>query len=674
VRSQRLAWGLLILSAALVAAAALVDVAAHRRGVDIGEADLAAAAGALGFPLVGALVARREPRNAIGWILLASGVVTGSIALAEYGAAWAELGGGASGTAADVALWWAGTGFIGGPPLCATVAALVLFPSGRAEGRWRRLGIGALVVAIAVVWVVGWLGPGALGEHFRSLDNPFGVDAFDRLDPLVPAGAAAVLAIAVGAAVAQVRRLGRARGDERQQLKWFLSGCAVACVAFVATWIWWGAGGHVRGPIAAVVVGVGLTAVPIGLGTAILRYRLYEVDALLLRSLVAAAVAAVLVGAYAGILAVVGSVRGSGPGLGASLLAVVPVALLFAPARRAVQRRVERRLWGEPGDPYAAVADLGRRLADAPAPEDVLPHVAEAVTRALRVPACEVELLEPDGPRTAARYGPRPVDPVVLPLTYAGSPVGRLIVDRHAPGADLSSADRRTLAGLAHQAAVAAHGALLARELEASRGRVALAREEERRRLRRDLHDGLGPALAGMALQLESAARIAGRDPSQAHALVGEVRGEVRAALADIRRLVDGLRPPALDELGLVGAIERRAESFAPLRTEVRAPEPIAALPAAVEVAAYRIAVEALTNVARHANASRCTVSLSLNGGLRIEVADDGDGLPELLRPNVGLMSMRERATELGGELTVGVAAGGGTRLLAHLPLPTEPS
>jgi signal transduction histidine kinase len=207
------------------------------------------------------------------------------------------------------------------------------------------------------------------------------------------------------------------------------------------------------------------------------------------------------------------------------------------------------------------------------------------------------------------------------------------------------------------------------------------AREEERRRLRRDLHDGLGPALAGMALRAEAAGELVSRDPDVASRMLDDLRQEARGALADIRRLVYELRPPALDELGLVGAVRQQAERLtgsaepgadagATPTITVRAPDRLPELPAAVEVAAYRIAAEALANVVSHSGARDCEVRFSHDGGLIVEVEDDGRGVPVDSRAGVGLTSMRERAAELGGTVEIAPGAVGGTRVRAWLPLP----
>ncbi|MFN2556452.1 MAG: sensor histidine kinase [Nitriliruptorales bacterium] len=208
-------------------------------------------------------------------------------------------------------------------------------------------------------------------------------------------------------------------------------------------------------------------------------------------------------------------------------------------------------------------------------------------------------------------------------------------------------------------------------ELQHSRERLILAGEEERRRLRRDLHDGLGPALAGIALQIETAQGLL-RDPQAADALLAKLKSETQGVIAALRRTVHDLRPPALDELGLVGALREDAARFASpgggLLVFVEAPRDLPPLPAAVEVAAYRIALEGMTNAARHAGAQHCWLRITLNDGLEIEISDDGLGLPADFRPGVGMTSMRDRAHELGGTFAID-RLDPGSRVRVYLPL-----
>jgi signal transduction histidine kinase len=246
----------------------------------------------------------------------------------------------------------------------------------------------------------------------------------------------------------------------------------------------------------------------------------------------------------------------------------------------------------------------------------------------------------------------------------------------------LSSRDTRLLERLAPQLAIALRVSTLNQALQGSRERLVNALEEERRRLRRDLHDGLGPVLTAAGLRADAARNLLERDPMAAERQLVELREELTAAIGEVRRLVYGLRPPALDELGLVGALRDQANSLVNdsqaqgdgMRVDVLAPDRLRPLPAAVEVAAFRIALEALTNAARHAQARNCVVALSVNGALQIDVRDDGAGLGATIKPGFGLTSMRERVAELGGTLDVTSVQGEGTHIIARLPLEAGPA
>jgi signal transduction histidine kinase len=356
------------------------------------------------------------------------------------------------------------------------------------------------------------------------------------------------------------------------------------------------------------------------------------------------------------------------------------VAVLFQPLRIRLQRGVNRLMYGERDDPYAVVSRLGRRLEATIAPEAVLPTVVETIAQALKLPYAAILLKEGEGFRSAAAYGSPTAEPEVLPLVYQREEIGRLELSARAPGEGFSDADRNLLEDLARQAEVAVHAVRLTSDLQHSRERLVATREEERRRLRRDLHDGLGAQLAGLNVQAGALLRLIPRDTDAAEEVVVELREELRSAISDIRRLVYNLRPPALDDLGLLEALRRLAERYGSedeqLRVSVQAPRDLPNLPAAVEVAVYRITQEALTNVARHAQAHKCFVRLAVNEEVNeevgLEIVDDGVGIPAGRSAGVGLSSMRERASELGGSCVVERAPEGGTQVLVHLPMPKE--
>jgi signal transduction histidine kinase len=428
------------------------------------------------------------------------------------------------------------------------------------------------------------------------------------------------------------------------------------------------------------VMGVIGLILPLSLALSILHYRLWDIDLIINRTLVYSTLTGAVVAIYVVVVGTLGALLQEEGRLAASLFAAGVVAVAFQPLRDRVQRAINRLMYGERDEPYAVLSRLGRRLEAALAPGSVLTTIVETVAQALKLPYVAIALWENDQYQVAASVGAPTDSPVTLPLTYQTETIGRLICARRAPGEPFNTAELHLLGDVAHQAGVAMHAVRLTADLQHSRERLVTTREEERRRLRRDLHDGLGPTLAALHLQAGTLRRLIRSDPAGAEQLVEELRTEMRAMIDEIRRLVYELRPPALDELGLVGAIQSRVEKINldaqgnGLRVRVSAPDLLPTLPAATEVAAYRIAQEALTNVVRHAGAASCVVRLELNENLCLEIADDGVGFQAGGRAGVGIVSMRERAEELGGSCTIQARPGGGTQVCACLPLPGEDS
>jgi signal transduction histidine kinase len=352
----------------------------------------------------------------------------------------------------------------------------------------------------------------------------------------------------------------------------------------------------------------------------------------------------------------------------ALVVAVFVVSLVYAPLRHRLWRVVRRSARGERDDPYAVVSGLAERLESSDTPQDQLLEVAAAVARAFRTSYVGVEVLQADGQRLLVEHGSAPTEWDSMPVSYRGEQIGRLLLSR-GPRAALRTADERLLADVVRQAAAAARTSQLADELQTSRERLVTAIADERRRLRNELHDGLGPTLAAVASRIDMA-RLAGAPDDDGS--LRTAREEITGLLAEVRRLVHGLRPPALDDVGLVGAVRQLVDRLrAPgLTVQLDVPERLDGLPAAVEVAAYRIVSEALTNVVRHAAATKVGVSLARRGEwLVVEVADDGCGIEREAKAGVGLISLRERAIELGGSSAVAERTGGGTLVRAELPL-----
>jgi signal transduction histidine kinase len=339
-----------------------------------------------------------------------------------------------------------------------------------------------------------------------------------------------------------------------------------------------------------------------------------------------------------------------------------------------LQRSVNRLLYGQRDEPYAAISTLGRRLGEAIAPTEVLPAMVETIADALRLPYVAVELAPPAAGPAAFHGTPAAGVALRLPLVHGGERVGTLVLGARAHGEPLGEADRRLLEDFARHAAAAASGVALSAEVQRSRERLVTAREEERRRLSGDLHDGLGPTLAGAILTIEAARGLASRDPAAVDELLDRAAASIETTVADIRRLVYGLRPPALDQLGLIGALHQQASALSTggdrqVACDVLAPDPMPPLPAAVEVAVFRIVQEALTNVARHAEARHASVLITIDGALLLEIGDDGRGLRADRQAGVGLTSMRERTAELGGSFDIDSAPNGGTTVKVRLPI-----
>jgi signal transduction histidine kinase len=545
------------------------------------------------------------------------------------------------------------------------VLVFLLFPSGQFAPHWMRWSSVALLAGLVPT---AFLAP-------LTLTTPVG-----WLGVLIFLGELATLVIV------QLHRYRRVSSPlERQQTKWVVFGLAVLVTL--------GFGGELpplifsmladphspygslyRLAVGTIISCLGLL-IPLLFGFAILRYRLWEIDLIINRTLVYGTLTILVVSGYVLVVNLLSAlVRSDADGL-FPLLATGLIAVLFQPLRARLQRLINHLMYGERDEPYTVLSRLLSRLETTLAAEAILPTIVETVAQALKLPYVALALKQGEAFITTAAYGLPQTEPLILPLVYQTETIGQFHLAPRAPGEGFTAADRRLLADLAHQAGIAAHAVQLTADLQRSRERLVTTREEERRRLRRDLHDGLGPTLASLTLKLDAARNLLTQQPAAVDLLLAEMKAQMQATIADIRRLVYDLRPPALDELGLVSALREQAMQYRHLngvQVAIEAPPQLPALPAAVEVAAYRIVLEALTNVARHAQAQTCCVRLALADALSIEVIDDGLGLPSQPQVGIGLASMRERAAELGGTCVISTGATGGTRVLAQLPLAKE--
>ncbi len=472
--------------------------------------------------------------------------------------------------------------------------------------------------------------------------------------------------------------------ESRRKIRWVVFGGLVSGLAGL---LFWELPGVVLGHplISTNALGLLVLPLPVAIAIAILHDHLFDIDTLLNRTLVYGGLSGLIAGIYILIVGLLGMLFHAQGNLLISLVAAGVVAVLFQPLRFWLQRLVDRIMFGERDNPYAVLSRLGRRLETTLAPEAVLPTIVETVAQALKLPSAAIAIKKGDQFTSSVEYGMPIGVPVVFPLVYQSETVGQLRVSPRAPDELFTEADKHLLEDIAHQAGIAVHATRLTADLQQSRARLVTAREEERRRLRRDLHDGIGPTLAGMTLKVGAIRNMLTSDPPVAAQLLGELGREIESAMADIRRLVYALRPPALDELGLVAALRAQAAQYqmpvssadgdrpaTRLIVTIDAPTNFQPLPAAVEVAAYRIACEALANIVRHAEAHTCHITLALDNALRMEISDDGVGLANERQVGVGLVSMRERAEELGGTCAIISDPGRGTRIVTVLPLAKE--
>jgi len=604
----------------------------------------------LSIPLVGAAMARADRRNAVGWVLLASGVALPA-ASAAYLVAEAEFN--ATG-AVGWAGWWDGWPWV--PALGLTpVVGLLLFPDGRLPStRWRPVLALAMLQALALAAGLAFA-PGLL--DYPDLPNP----------AALPGAGGAVAGALVGTIVLipplstlaawTIHRRSRRAADPA--LATALRLVAPAAWTIVASW--WGcvaitaAGGADITALPAQMLG--MLALALTAWVAIRRYGMFDGRRVLHRAMVYGLLSILVTAAYLLLAALLRRFAPGGPG---SAVAVAAALLVALPLRDVLQRAVNRLVYGYRDDPYQAFVRLGQAL-EVAASGDLLPGVTASIRTALRLSYVEIRVA---GTTMAASGRPGGGVREDFPLVFGGETIGELIAEADA---HFTTAERSLVIGVLGQVAAAGHAVRLERDLRHSRERIVGAAEEERRRLRRDLHDGLGPALAGLVLGLQ---RVRGRLAADAAAAdqLDTLTRQTQAAVADVRRLVYGLRPPALDELGLVGALTEQARSLGAI--EVDGPSDDLQLPAAIEVAAYRIALEAMTNTVRHAQAAHTVVRIAASGdSLRVEIADDGKGLPEAYRAGVGISSMRERAIELGGACHIGPREPRGTLVRATLPL-----
>ena len=586
----------------------------------------------------GLLIARAKPDNAIGWLFLIWGIAplltAAATPLMIYGAghAWPQF---ALRLLVTIYMFsWSWGVF------CCLPLILQLFPTGKPVSRqWRML-----------VWLT--VGNAILGNAFVGPTPEAGASSL-LVAPWwsVTEGITSVVTpLIIFASVASlIVRFILGSETVRQQVMWLLVAVILVMLINVPIWFAIPTGRNV-------LLLLSFPLIPAAVTIAVLQHGLYDVRIVLSRVLVYAILTAGVIAVYVALVAVLSRVLS---GAGAPVVTALVIAFAFNPARVRLQRLVDRAVYGARRDPVAAVSAVGQRLAD-----DDLGGVADALRESLRLSYVAME--RKDG--SIVESGERMATLQTWPLTYDAEPVGRLIAGPRHGEHRLSRADQKIVDLLAAPLAIVLHAQALTEDLKVSRERVIDAAEEERARLRRELHDSLGPLLTGAAFKADGIALAAQTRPERAESLAIELADQLRQSVEGVRQLAYGLRPAALDELGLVGALREEGRRFSPVKVIIDAPESLPTLPSSVEVAAYRIAAEALTNVVRHSDAKLASIQLITNDGtLEMIISDNGTSAAPW-PPGLGLASIKSRASEIGGACEAGPTAEGG-RVVATLPM-----
>ena len=586
----------------------------------------------------GLLIARAKPDNPIGWLFLIAGIAplltAAMIPLMIYGADnhWPQPALRLVVTSYMFAWSWG--------VFCCLPLILQLFPTGKPVSRqWTVL-----------CWLT--IGTAALGNAFVGPTPEYGASSF-LVVPwwTVTEQIVGVLTplIILASVISLIVRFMRGTETVRQQVLWLLVAVILVILINAPTWFTIPTG-------KTILLLLSFPLIPTAVTIAVLRHGLYDVRIVVSRLVVYVLLTAGVIAVYVGLVAVLDRVL---RGLGAPVVAALAIALAFNPARVRLQRLVDRAVYGNRRDPVAAVSAVGQRLAG-----ENLEGVADALRDTLRLSYVAITrgdagLIE-SGEATSVLQE--------WSLTYDGKQVGNLVVGPRHGEQRLSPADQKVIDLVAAPLALVLHAQSLTEDLKVSRERIIDAAEEERTRLRRELHDSLGPLLTGAAFKADGIALAARHRPERAESLAVELADQLRQSVEAVRQLAYGLRPAALDELGLVGALREEGSRFGLVKVTIDAPESMPALPSSVEVAAYRIAAEALTNVVRHSDARLASVRLTTDdGALEMIISDNGTSTGPW-SPGLGLTSIKTRASEICGACEAGPSSEGG-RVVAVLPL-----
>ena len=607
---------------------------------------------AVAYSVVGLIVSLRRPRHPAGWIMLTIGVVwcLGVTPPSDEGsvASWAGS-----------ALWVLPFGLIG-------THLLLRLPNGELPSpRWRLLS--RLSTAAMALTIFGLL---------FDPETPGNPIANRSLAVAGLIGLVALAACIIASVASLFVRRRRADAVERQQLRWIAAGALTFfvgwVVATVVSIVWGIPDGTAGSTILGTATLTAYAAVPVGIGFAILKYRLFEIDVVIRKAVIVAVLAVFFTAVYAVVVGVVGAAVGSRSTPALSFVAAALVAIGIQPVLVRARRFADRVVYGRRATPYEVLADFGAQLGGTYAADDVLPRIAHVLHDGIGASRARVLLRIGDELRQVAAWpvdAPAGDDDLSVEVRDQGEVLGALAVAM--PANDpIDDGKAKLVRDLAAQAGLVLRNVRLLEDLRASQRRIVTAQDHERRRLERNIHDGAQQQLVALAVKARLARSLVERDGSKAREILDEIGAETQDALEDLRDLARGIYPPLLADQGLVAAVEAQARK-APIPVEV-SPDGVGRYPQEVEAAVYFSILEALQNVAKYAEATRAAIALEQRDGhLRFEVSDDGRGFDREARGyGTGLQGIADRLAALDGALEVRSRSGAGTTVAGSVPIP----
>jgi signal transduction histidine kinase len=676
VRPARWPWAILV---GFLLTAGTASIFVVRNGESLAEQIPYIAAFSM-FGAVGALIVSRERRNRIGLLLLwTAGITAVSFGCQEVSTYLVRRG-------ADHGALFGATGVLGSVGwlfgiLPAVFLLPILYPTGRPHSRrWRPLPW-IVLAALAVLAIGVIFGTETLTDSndVAIMRNPLYIPALKALSSFLDSGVW-FLSLLVAAGLSQVMRFVASKGVERQQIKWF-----AFAVAFFVVYLTVSDLLHFSGLADSIASGAAFALLPVTIGLSILQYRLWDLDVVIKKAVVAGTLVVLAIGVYAGAVALVGVFASDRESTGTLFLVALALGVAFRPAMRVARRIADRLVYGRRATPYEVLTEFSDRMGTSYATEDVLPRMAQVLGEGTGAEVARIWLRVGNRFRTAAAW---PADAPATSLDLQGD--GSLVVpgetatevrDRgdllgalsvRMPASDpMRPAKEKLVRDLAGQAGLVLRNVRLVEDVRASRTRLVAAQDEERRRLERDIHDGAQQQLVALAVKARLAHQLTDRDPGQAAQLLEQIEAETQTALEDLRDLARGIYPPLLADRGLVAALEAQSRKVAvPVAVEA---DGVGRYPADVEATVYFCTLEALQNVAKYAGADRTVIHLSQsNGNLSFEVVDDGRGFdPAVVGAGSGLQGMADRLAAVGGSLDIESSPGHGTTIAGLVPVST---